>query len=156
MEWLGLPISKCWSSAWAAPQGTPSTQHAVGASYASWLHSRCSVSIGFLSSWDQVGFPGGASGKESVCQCKRPKSMRIWSLGLEDPLEVPGASVRNSTHGKGHEEGGSALRKGEIEPQETPCSRASTPKTRVCFMLSPIPLSLWGALPHHHFSRRRS
>ena len=35
---------------------------------------------------------------------------------------LPGASVRNSTHGKGHEEGGSALRKGEIEPQETPCS----------------------------------
>ena len=70
--------------------------------------------------------------------------------------EVPGASVRNSTHGKGHEEGGSALRKGEIEPQETPCSRASTPKTRVCFMLSPTPLTLWGALPHHHFSQRRS
>ena len=44
---------------------------------------------------------------------------------------MPGASVRNSALGKGHEEGGLALRKGEIEPQETPCSRASTPKTRV-------------------------
>ena len=42
-----------------------------------------------------------------------------------------GASVRNSAHGKGHEEGGLALCKGGIEPQETPCSRASTPKTRV-------------------------
>ena len=30
------------------------------------------------------------------------------------------------------------------------------PKTRVCFMLSPTPLTLWGALPHHCFSRRRS
>ena len=48
---------------------------------------------------------------------------------------MPGASVRNSTHGKGHEEGGLALRKGEIEPQETPCSRASTPKTRVPTLL---------------------
>ena len=31
---------------------------------------------------------------------------------------VPGASVRNSACGKGHEEGGSALCKGGIEPQE--------------------------------------
>ena len=28
--------------------------------------------------------------------------------------------MRNSTHGKGHEEGGSALHKGKSEPQETP------------------------------------
>ena len=55
--------------------------------------------------------------------------------------------MRNSAHGKGHEEGGFGIRKGGIEPQETPCSRASTPKTRVCFMLSPIPLTLWGADP---------
>ena len=46
---------------------------------------------------------------------------------------------------------GSSLRK--------PRSQASTPKTRVyllyCFMLSPTPLTLWGAVPHW-FSRRRS
>ena len=51
------------------------------------------------------------------------------------------------------------MRKGGIEPQETPCSRASTPKTRVCllycFMLSPIPMNLQGAVPHH-LSQRRS
>ena len=45
------------------------------------------------------------------------------------------------------------IRKGGIEPQETPCSRAFTPKTRVCllycFMRSPIPLTLWGTVPHH-------
>ena len=35
---------------------------------------------------------------------------------------MPGALVRSSTLGKCHEEGGSALREGEIEPQETPCS----------------------------------
>ena len=49
--------------------------------------------------------------------------------------------------------------KGVIKPQETPCSWASTPKTRVyllyCFMLSPTPLTLWGVVPHR-FSRRRS
>ena len=43
--------------------------------------------------------------------------------------------MRNSALGKGHEEGGSALRKGEIEPQETPWSRASTPQTRVSILL---------------------
>ena len=50
----------------------------------------------------------------------------------ESPL-VPGASVKNSAHGKGHEEGGFGIRKGGIEPQETPCSWASTPKTRVFY-----------------------
>ena len=68
-------------------------------------------------------------------------------LDMTDRL-MPGASVRNSAHGKGHEEGGFGIHKGGIEPQETPCSRASTPKTRVyllyCFMFSPIPLSFPG------------
>ena len=49
--------------------------------------------------------------------------------------EMLGASVRNFAHGKGHEEGGFGIRKGRIEPQETPCSRASTPKTRVPTLL---------------------
>ena len=65
--------------------------------------------------------------------------------------EMPGASVRNSARGKGHEEGGFGILKGGIESQETPCSQASTPKTRVCllycFMLSPIPLTLRGLSP---------
>ena len=73
--------------------------------------------------------------------------------------KAPGASMRNSAHGKGHEEGGFGIRKGGIKPQEAPCSRASAPKTRVCqlyfFMLSPIPLTLRGADPHY-LSRRRS
>ena len=64
---------------------------------------------------------------------------------------MPGASVRKSAHGKGHEEGGFGIRKGVIKSQETPCSRASTPQTRVYllyfFMLSPIPLTLRGADP---------
>ena len=62
--------------------------------------------------------------------------------------------MRNSAHGKGHEEEGSALRKGRIEPQETPCSRASTPKTKVCFMLSPILLTLRGAVPPSPLSEK--
>ena len=48
------------------------------------------------------------------------------------------------------------IRKGVIKPQETPCSRASTHQTRVCFMLSNTPLTLRGALPHNRFSWRKS
>ena len=80
-----------------------------------------------------------------------------WTA-LKSLSHLPGASVRNSACGKGHEEGGFGIRKGGIEPQETPCFRASTPKTRVCllycFTLSPTPLTFRGAVPH--LSRRRS
>ena len=34
----------------------------------------------------KVGIPGGTSGKEPTCQCRRCKR-RVWSLGQEDPLE---------------------------------------------------------------------
>ena len=43
--------------------------------------------------------------------------------------------MRNSVHGKGHEKGGFGILKGGIEPQETPCSRVCTPKTRVSTLL---------------------
>ena len=33
------------------------------------------------------GFPGGISGKEPACQCKRLKKMRVRSPSWEDPLE---------------------------------------------------------------------
>ena len=33
------------------------------------------------------GFPGGTSGKEPACQCRRPKETWVRSLGWEDPLE---------------------------------------------------------------------
>ena len=95
------------------------------------------------------------------CSCSSAVDQSHQGKGrMQSPrLQLPGASVRNSTHGKGHEEGGFGICKGGIEPQETPCSRASTLKTRVyllyCFMLSPTPLTLWGSLPHR-FSRRRS
>ena len=49
--------------------------------------------------------------------------------------KMPGASVRNSALGKSHEEGGFSIRKGRIEPQETPCSHPSTPKTSLPTLL---------------------
>ena len=33
------------------------------------------------------GFPGGASGKEPACQCRRHKRHKFRSLLREDPLE---------------------------------------------------------------------
>ena len=65
--------------------------------------------------------------------------------------------MRNSSHGKGHEEGGSAYAKAGSSLRGPPGnSRASTPKTRVCllycFVLSPTSLTLQSAVPHHLMS----
>ena len=70
-----------------------------------------------------------------------------------------GAGVRHSTHDKGHEEGGSTYAKaGSSLRSPAGNSRASTPITRACllyyFVLSPTPLTLRGAVPHHLFWRR--
>ena len=51
-------------------------------------------------------------------------------------LYVPEASVRNSAHGKGHEEGGSAYAKAGSSLRSLPGnSQASTPKTRPTLLL---------------------
>ena len=63
--------------------------------------------------------------------------------------------MRSSTHDKGHEEGGSAYAKaGGIEPQESPWKFSSIYTQNqslptFCFVLSPTPLALWGAIPHY-------
>ena len=41
--------------------------------------------------------------------------------------------MRYSTHGKGHEEGGSALHKGKSEPQETPLFPSIYPQNQSLF-----------------------
>ena len=70
-----------------------------------------------------------------------------------------GAGVTTSTHGKGHEEGGSTYAKAGSSLRSSPGnSWASTPIPRACllyyFVLSPTPLTLQGAVPHHLFQRR--
>ena len=48
----------------------------------------------------------------------------------------PAGSQHEELHSwQSHEEGGLTLCKGELEPQETPCSQASIPKTRVPALL---------------------
>ena len=41
----------------------------------------------FLNSFTYLGFPGGTSGKEPGCQCRRHKRYSFQSLCWEDPLE---------------------------------------------------------------------
>ena len=74
-------------------------------------------------------------------------------------VRLLGASVRHSTHGKGHEEGGLTYAKAGLSLRSPPGNPgASTPITRACllyyFVLSPTPLALRGAVPHHLFRRR--
>ena len=47
------------------------------------------------------------------------QSRPFCSFQSEDQ-NLLGASTRNSAHGKGHEEGGFSIRKGRIQPPETP------------------------------------
>ena len=61
-------------------------------------------------------------------------SFRIWNSSTGS-LSLPGASMRSSAHGKGHEEGGLAYAKAGLSLRCPPGnSRASTPKTRVCLL----------------------
>ena len=64
------------------------------------------------------------------------------------------AGSRSSAPGKGHEEGGSAYAKVGSSLRSPPGnSRASTPQNQslptFCFVLSPTPLALRGAVPHY-------
>ena len=43
-------------------------------------------------------FPGGARGKEPICQCRRQKELWVRSLGQEDPLEE-GMATHSSSLG---------------------------------------------------------
>ena len=76
------------------------------------------------------------------------------------PLQwLLGARVRYSAHGKGHEEGGSTYTKARSSLRSPPGNPlASIPITRACLLyyvvLSPTPLTLRGAVPHHLFWRR--
>ena len=135
----------------------------------SWFFSRCGRKLGVPLELQQE--PQGpsrvASGKSSLhWSCEGPLGIALQSVpdpwsssGSEAGTSVLAASIRNSTHGKGHDEGGFGIGKGGIEPQETPYSQASTLKATGCLLdclwLSPTPLTLQRAVLHH-LSRRRS
>ena len=42
--------------------------------------------MGVIGNYESIrGFPGGDSGQDPTCQCRRPETW-VWSLGQEDPL----------------------------------------------------------------------
>ena len=68
---------------------------------------------------------------------------------------VLGASVRNSTRGKGHEEGGSASAKAGSSLRSPPgYSRASTPQNQSLptLLLCALTSDFMRAVPHHHLT----
>ena len=98
---------------------------------------------------DSVGHGGGSVGHGGGSVGHGGDSVGQGHLSVAG---VPGASMRNSARGKGHEEGGSAYTKAGSSLRSPPGNyRASTPKTRVCllycFVLSPTPLTLRGLSP---------
>ena len=88
-----------------------------------------------------------------------PQGSSVHGILQARTLKWVAAGSRSSAPGKGHEEGGSTYAKAGSSLRSPPGnSRASTSKTRVCllyyFVLSPTPLTLHGAVPHHLFQRR--
>ena len=75
-------------------------------------------------------------------------------LGKIEGGRMLGASVRHSAHDKGHEEGGSTYAKAGSSLRSPPGnSRASLPT--FCFVLSPTPLTLRGAVPDYLSLKKR-
>ena len=70
-------------------------------------------------------------------------------------MKVPGASVRNSAHGKNHEEGGLAYAKALSSLRKPPVPK-HLPQNQSLFYALTYTSDFTGALPHNHFSRRRS
>ena len=68
---------------------------------------------------------------------------------------VLGAGERHSTHGKGHEEGGSAYAKAGSSLRSPPgYSRASTPQNQSLptLLLCTLTSDFTRAVPHHHLA----
>ena len=104
-----------------------------------------------IKGWRALGDQAEEMGSVPGFGWGRPEHEMVWA--------VLGASVRHSARGKGHEEGGSIYAKAGSSLRSPPGnSQASTPITRACllyyFVLSPTPLTLQGAVPHHLFRKR--
>ena len=114
----------------------------------------CPISLALTNQW--VNFSRKATFRERLRYPMPECSRRTYSKGWR-VMQLPlcREPVRHFTHDKGHEEWGSAYAKAGSSLRSPPgYSRASTPKKTVCllycFVLSP--LTLLGAVPHHHLA----
>ena len=92
-SWLHPPFPGCTSHVLAAPPTSrptllPTPKVSLPFHYSletldHWTKPREGLSENPLT---HVGFPGGTSGKEPICQCRRHE-IRVQSLGQEDSLE---------------------------------------------------------------------
>ena len=105
---------------------------------------------------------------EHVCVCMLSHFSRVWlfatpwTVALQAPLSMGfssqecwsglpcpsllGASLRNSAHGKGNEEGGFSIRKGEIKPLGNPLFPSIYPQNQG------LPTLLFYALTYTHIT----
>ena len=66
-----------------------------------WGHKKSDTTQLLTHIYVYMGFPSGASGKESACQCRRQKT-GLGSLGWEDPLEEAWQPTPIFLSGKSH------------------------------------------------------
>ena len=107
--------------------------------------------------WKDIARGRSQSREQTRVSCIAGREQNIL-FKLVNPW-VLGASMRHSAHGKGHKEGGSTYAKAGSSLRSPPGNpQASPPITRACLLyylvLSPTPLTLRGAVPHHLFQRR--
>ena len=131
-----------------------------------WNSLTFSVFQQMLAIWTLVPLPflkpAWTSGSSQFMYCWslawRILSITLLVCEMTAIVQLPGASVENPTHGKGHEEEAwrTKARSGLKGPPEF--ARASTPKPEsVCLIilcLSPTPLTLTGGYPWPPFSEK--
>ena len=139
------------------PSPTPGV-HSNSCPLSQWCHPAISSSVVPFSSCRELAYCISSAYCILSAALSTASSFRIWnsSTGI---LSLPGASVRNSAHDKGHEEGGSAYAKAGSSFRSPPGnSRASTPQTWVCLLSAlcfHLHLWLYGGCPPPPLSEKR-
>ena len=92
-EYLGVTQDLCVPALPLALPMVPSTRKKrwLGQIKAlNWKQAKCPSAGGWINKWWYIfrsGFPGGAGGKASACQCRKTQETQLLSLSWEDPLE---------------------------------------------------------------------
>ena len=150
MEWVGEKILSKNKITFEEDVSCPA-QHICGFSCDDMSFKKTETWTSLVVQWLRIHLPIQGTWVKSLAQevstcCGATTLMHhnYWAHVL------PGANVRSSARGKGHEEGGSAYTKAGLSlVSHRGNSRASTPKTRVCLLsalCSHLHLWLYGGL----------